>query len=82
MAFPELLRMLFENNGAGPKLREDILPVSVAGKVFSETAPENTGVFWIKTPDYALHVHNGTDWVPLTAVYEEDAGVPENTGGD
>lgn len=28
MALPKLLRMLFDNNGAGDKLRKSILPVS------------------------------------------------------
>lgn len=32
MAFPALLRKLFGNAGAGPKLRPDILPMTVDGE--------------------------------------------------
>lgn len=37
MAFPALLRKLFGNAGAGPKLRPDILPMTVDG-----TAPSGS----------------------------------------
>ncbi len=31
MSFPQIFRKLFANEGAGPKLREDILPDSLTG---------------------------------------------------
>ena len=39
MAFPVLLRKLFANDGAGPKLREDIIPINdyVTGITISGT---------------------------------------------
>lgn len=37
MAFPVLLQKLFGNSGAGPKLRPDILPLTVDGSAPSGT---------------------------------------------
>lgn len=44
MALPKLLREIFENDGAGPKLREDIIPVDTALSATSENAVQNKTV--------------------------------------
>jgi hypothetical protein len=51
----------------------DLAPAHVIGA----SAPENVKALWIKTPEYLLYVHNGTDWVPVTTVYAENAGIAD-----
>ena len=41
MALPKLLQKLFQNNGAGPKLREDIIPIDTALSTTSTNAVQN-----------------------------------------
>lgn len=43
MAFPVLLQKLFGNSGAGPKLRPDILPLTVDGSTPSGTGSVAVG---------------------------------------
>ena len=40
MSFPRFVRRLFANEGAGPKLREDILPEKMPGTAASATKLE------------------------------------------
>lgn len=41
MAFPKILQKLFQSDGAGPKLRTDIIPVDSALSATSTNAVQN-----------------------------------------
>lgn len=60
MAFPKLLQKLFQNNGGGSKLREDIIPVDTALSATSTNAVQN------KIVKTALDSKFGTDGGTMT----------------
>jgi len=70
MAFPILHRLLFGNDGAGPKLRSDILPTATAdtpGAVTTGDGITNTsGKISIDLSPYAKAADVATGYLPLT----------------
>lgn len=49
---------------------------ALGGTIFvGTTAPSNTGAMWVNMTDFCCYIYNGTKWVRLTGVYQENAGV-------
>lgn len=80
MALPKLLQKLFQNNGAGTKLREDIIPIDTALSTTSTNAVQNKVIN--SSLDGKLSTSGGTMTGDISFAGDRTIYNATNKGGD
>lgn len=67
MSYPKIYRDLFQNDGAGNKLREDILPEIGKVKTVNGAQPDSSGNVVVDIPTKTSQLTNDSGYVKATS---------------